>query len=131
LVKQQLNIKPESPKWDLCQDDIQYTPQQNATYWIYPKLVNRYKILKYSGDADGAVPTLGTQNWIADMGWPVTEKWRPYYITNMYGQQVAGYIEKRGTFTFVTVHGAGHMAPQWKRQETYHAIFNWINDQPI
>ena len=131
LVKQQLNIKPESPKWDLCQDDIHYTPQQNATYWIYPKLVNRYKILKYSGDADGAVPTLGTQNWIADMGWPVTEKWRPYYITNMYGQQVAGYIEKRGTFTFVTVHGAGHMAPQWKRQETYHAIFNWINDQPI
>jgi len=41
-------------------DDIDYTPLQNATYWIYPMLINRYKILKYSGDADGAVPTLGT-----------------------------------------------------------------------
>jgi carboxypeptidase C (cathepsin A) len=90
-------------------------------------------MLKYSGDADGSVPTFGTQNWIAnDLGWTVVEKWRPYYITNMYGQQVAGYLERReGGFTFVTIHGAGHMAPQWKRQETYHAVFNWINDTPI
>jgi hypothetical protein len=73
-------------------------------------------MLKYSGDADGAVPTLGTQAWIADLGWTITEKWRPYYITNMYGQQVAGYTEAReGGFRLATIHGAGHIAPQWKR----------------
>ena len=85
LVRQQLNIKAQSAKWDLCSDTLVYQPDQNATQWIYPILKGRYKMLKYSGDADGAVPTLGTQNWIADLNWNIVEKWRPYYITNMYG----------------------------------------------
>ena len=81
-------------------------------------------MLHYSGDTDGAVPTLGTQNWIATLGWKVTESWRAYEL----GGQVAGYLEGyEGDFTFATVHGAGHMAPQFKRPETYHLIFNWIN----
>lgn len=89
-------------------------------------------MLKYSGDTDGAVPTYGTQGWLNDLGWDILEQWRPYYITNMYGKQVAGYVEKYANgLTFVTVHGAGHMAPQWKRQETYHAVFNWINNQAL
>ena len=33
--------------------------------------------------------------------------------------------------TFVTIHGAGHMAAEDKRGATYHAIFNFIKDQPI
>jgi len=37
-------------------------------------------MLHYSGDSDGAVPTLGTQRWIASMGWNTTEEWRPYYV---------------------------------------------------
>jgi len=50
----------------------------------------------------------------------------------MYGQQVAGYVEVReGGFTFATVHGSGHMAPQFKPQQTYHAIFNFINNVPL
>jgi hypothetical protein len=45
---------------------------------------------------------------------------------------VAGYVERYdGGLTFATVHGAGHMAPQWKRQETYHAVFNFINNIPL
>jgi serine carboxypeptidase-like clade 1 len=85
-------------------------------------------MLHYSGDTDGAVPTLGTQGWIATLNWPVTESWRAYTIDN----QVAGYLESyEGNFTFATVHGAGHMAPQFKRAETYHLIFNWVNQTPI
>jgi len=39
----------------------------------------------------------------------VSEQWRPYF----YDSQVAGYLEayENGTFTFGSVHGAGHMAP--------------------
>lgn len=46
----------------------------------------------------------------------------------MVNGQVGGYVEARNNFTFGTVHGAGHMAPQFKRPETYHLIFNWIKD---
>ncbi len=103
----------------------------NASQWIYPLLKGKYKILKYSGDTDGAVATYGTQQWINELNWEIKEAWRPYYIQNMYGTQVAGYVEVRDGLTFVTVHGAGHMAPQFKRQPTYHAIFNFINNQPL
>ena len=132
-VMTQLHVDPAAPVWDLCvdSDKFPYTGSQNATEWIYPLLKGKYRILKYSGDADGAVPTYGTQQWINELGWTVTEAWRPYYITNMYGQQVAGYVEVRDGLTFATIHGAGHMAPQFKRQPTYHAIFNFINGVPL
>jgi len=85
-------------------------------------------MLHFSGDTDGAVPTLGTQGWIATLNWPVTEAWRPYLVNG----QVAGYLEAyHGGFTFASVHGAGHMAPQFKPPETYHLIKNWINETAI
>lgn len=49
----------------------------------------------------------------------------------MLDSQVAGYIEERDGLTFATIHGVGHMAPQWKRPETYHLIFNWIQQKDI
>lgn len=30
---------------------------------------------------------------------------------------------------FVTVHGAGHMAPQWKRKEVTGMITSWLHDE--
>jgi Serine carboxypeptidase len=131
VVKSQLNIDPAANSWDFCAN-INYTPAQNATQWIYPILKDKYKMLKYSGDADGAVPTYGTQAWINDLNWDIIEPWRPYYITNMYGQQVGGYVERRsGNLWFVSIHGAGHQAPQYRPQVSYHAIMNFINDLPL
>jgi len=45
--------------------------------------------------------------------------------------QVGGYIEEYGLFTLATVHGAGHMVPQFKRGPAYYLIFNWINQKAI
>jgi serine carboxypeptidase-like clade 1 len=85
-------------------------------------------MLHYSGDADGAVPTLGTQKWLATMPWNITETWRPYFVNG----QVGGYLEAYDSgLTFGTVHGAGHMTPQYRPAESYHLIFNWINQTPI
>jgi len=44
---------------------------------------------------------------------------------------VAGFVTVRDGLTFGTIHGCGHMAPQWKRAETYHLIFNWIKEELI
>jgi hypothetical protein len=32
-------------------------------------------MLHYSGDTDGAVPTLGTKNWIKKIGFPLVKAW--------------------------------------------------------
>jgi len=37
-------------------------------------------MLHFSGDVDGAVPTIGTQNWIADMDWDVASEWTQYLV---------------------------------------------------
>lgn len=47
-------------------------------------------MLKYSGDMDGCVPTIGTLNWINAMNRTVIEPYRPWYT----GDQVAGYLEE-------------------------------------
>lgn len=82
----------------------------------------------YSGTTDGAVPTRGTKQWISETGLTITEEWRPYFFNG----QLAGHLERREKdFTFATVHGTGHMAPQWKRGETYHMIFGWLFNRTI
>lgn len=85
-------------------------------------------MLHYSGDVDGSVPTLGTINWIQALNLTVTDEWRPFY----YDDQVAGYTESYDTgLTFASVHGAGHMAPQYKPEQTFYLIFNWITNSPF
>jgi serine carboxypeptidase-like clade 1 len=85
-------------------------------------------MLFYSGDVDGAVPTIGSQKWISTLGWENTDLWHPYIVND----QVAGYLEAYdGNLTFATIHGAGHMAPQFKREETYYLIFNWLYKRDI
>ena len=89
-------------------------------------------MLKFSGDTDGAVPLLGTRNWINSMNREILEEWRPYYVDAGNNQQkLAGYIEEYYGLTLGTVHGAGHMCPQFKPAETYHLIFNWLKQEKI
>jgi carboxypeptidase C (cathepsin A) len=129
-VRAALHIPDEVQAWDLCnmKISIEYHRGAQGSQWIYEALQGKYRMLHFSGDTDGAVPTLGTQGWIATLGWDVTEAWRPYTVDS----QVAGYLESyAGEFTFATVHGAGHMAPQFKPPQTYHLIENWVNQTAI
>lgn len=117
--------------WDLCRDrgqgGFEYTRGQAASEWIYKLLKDKYRILHYSGDTDGAVPTLGTVRWLAGLDWPITTPWTYFTVDG----QLGGYYEDRGKFTFMTIHGAGHMAPQFKRPETYYGVFNWLFERPL
>lgn len=128
-VREALHIPADVQDWTLCTTKItlEYHRGQGSQ-WVYEALQGKYKMLHFSGDTDGAVPTLGTEGWINSLNWAVEEKWRTYLVDG----QVAGYLEAyEGGFTFATVHGAGHMAPQFKPPQTYHLIKNWINDTAI
>lgn len=114
--------------WDLCTEDVNYIIQPKGSQWIYEELQGKIRMLHYSGDIDGSVPTMGTLNWINTLGWDVTEAWRPYHLEG----QIAGYVESYdGGLTFGSVHGAGHMAPQFKPYETYHLVMNWFHERDI
>ena len=130
-VKAQLNIPAEAPMWDLCNAAINenYDRSPLGSIDVYINLKGKYKMLKYSGDTDMAVPTYGTKWWIDNLNWPITRPWGSFMVDG----QVGGYVEQResDTFIFATIHGAGHMAPQWRRGPTYHVITNFINNGKI
>ena len=114
-VRELLHVPSSIGDWAMCNYTYNYTASKKASQWIWEEMKasgKEYKLLKYSGDTDGAVPTLGSEKWINELNWPILEKYRPYYLADGH---LGGYVEKRDGLTFATVHGAGHMVPQFKR----------------
>jgi len=82
-----LNIPTTVHAWEMCTnrssvDKGTYVLQPEASYWIYPILAaNGIRILHYSGDTDGAVPTIGTKRWIDLLKTPVKTggHWRAWF----------------------------------------------------
>eukprot|EP00343_Euplotes_focardii_P006726 CAMPEP_0205821030 /NCGR_PEP_ID=MMETSP0206-20130828/4631_1 /ASSEMBLY_ACC=CAM_ASM_000279 /TAXON_ID=36767 /ORGANISM="Euplotes focardii, Strain TN1" /LENGTH=452 /DNA_ID=CAMNT_0053116205 /DNA_START=42 /DNA_END=1400 /DNA_ORIENTATION=+ len=126
-VRDALHIRDEIHTYEACAGgDFQYHLQKEGSHWIYPLLkANNYKILKFSGDTDGAVPTYGSEQWIRDLNWPVTQEWTPWIVDG----QVAGYNKQYEGLNFTTIHGVGHMAPQWKRKEVTQMITGFIHGE--
>lgn len=73
----------------------------------------------FSGDTDGAVPFTGTQKWLPKLNMAITEPYRKWVVN----EQTAGYVQSYESMVFATVMGAGHMAPQWKREQSF-ILFN-------
>lgn len=74
-VRTAMHIPDYVQAWDLCKSGMVYESGKKASQWIYEDLQGKYKMLHYSGDTDGAVPTVGTQGWIATLGWDKTSEW--------------------------------------------------------
>ncbi len=133
-VRRALNIPDQVQGWSMCSDQIgnDYHMQTEASLWIYKILLQYpYKVLFYSGDTDGAIPTAGTRKWIEDLSLPVANKWRAWNIDGQVSGYLINYQGEVGTFDFATVHGVGHMAPQWKRKEVTTLFTNWVHNEPI
>ena len=87
-VRYALNIPPEAPKWEACVSrnteisTIKYIIDEAGSFWIYPILKNKIRILFFSGDTDGAVTTTGSKRWIKELNWDVVESWRPWFYDN-------------------------------------------------
>ena len=71
-VRKAMNIPTDLPGWTVCTNRVDYHPEQEASKWIYKVLRHKLKILFYSGDTDGALPTYGTKMWIQSLEWPRT-----------------------------------------------------------
>ncbi len=63
----------------MCYDYIDYSENPIGSEFVWRNLKNQYRMLKYSGDMDGCVPTIGTLNWINALGRDVLEDWRAWF----------------------------------------------------
>lgn len=129
-VREALHIPPRAPDhWDLCRSlpEFNYTEGSFGTEFVYRTFAGKpdYRILKFSGDTDGSVPTLGTFQWISGLNQKIVKPWQQFHL----GKEVAGYFEEYEGLTLMTVHGAGHMVPQFKPAESYEGIFKWLKKE--
>ena len=119
--------------------DFHFSTGLNYTFTKYSllddykqKLLPNFRVWQYSGDADPCVPYVGTQRWIAELGYNATEPWRPWRVAGQ-GGGVAGYVEKYGIndFSFVTIRDAGHMSPRYKPAATLHMFKQFLANKPL
>mmetsp|Transcript_13047 Transcript_13047/g.25294 ORF Transcript_13047/g.25294 Transcript_13047/m.25294 type:complete len:484 (+) Transcript_13047:51-1502(+) len=100
---------------------------------LYKKLIQKYRMLIYSGDTDGCVPEWGTEEWVRELGFPVKKDWRPWKSQheNTTVQQRAGYAIDYDVndFKLVTVQGAGHMIPTFKPHFALTMITKFLNNE--
>jgi len=121
LVEKYLNLKSvqsaiaaNPTKWTTCSHKIIYAPSGKnmiPLYANFPKLKPGVEILVYSGDVDVAtVPFPRTQQCLATLKDTQTKTWGPWYVNGA----TAGYWEQFSTFTYATIKGAGHEAPEYQ-----------------
>lgn len=127
-VRAALNIPQSVQAWEGCttNDNFSYSFSVEASLWIYTILrPYGYKLMHYSGDTDGVVPTIGTRRWIQSLNWEVTNDWQPWLTDG----QISGYLIEYDNFVFTTVHGVGHMAPQWKKKDVQNMIIKFVHGE--
>lgn len=116
-VQTALHVK-EGTVWADCSRSIRYKQSDGLADMtpIYKYLIDGgfgLNILVYSGDDDDVCATVGTQEWIWDLGYEAAKpQWDAYKVEG----QVGGYITKwkNTKLAFATVHGAGHEVPTYK-----------------
>lgn len=126
-VRAILHVSEKKGKFPPCVN-FDYEMLEKATFWIYPILKESgYRILKYSGDTDGSVPTLGTEKWIEKLNWKIKTQHQPLIMHD----RVVGYLEERDGLDFFIFHGVGHLVPLWAREESQFVLYKFFNEERI
>ena len=83
---------------------------------LYSELIKKHQILIYSGDTDGCVPYVGTEQWTRGLNFTVTNDWHQWLAKpdTEHALHKAGYAVTFDKFQFITINGAGHMVPQFQ-----------------
>lgn len=74
-VREALHIPHTIQAWHGCAGTVHFNYQclEEGSFWIYPILKNKIRMLIVSGDTDGAVPYIGTIKWISELKWKKSE----------------------------------------------------------
>ncbi|CAJ0959782.1 unnamed protein product, partial [Mesorhabditis belari] len=129
-VRRALNVPFNLPKWDICSDQVtkiyqkQYT---DMTPFIKKVIDANVRVLLYYGDTDMACNFMMGQQFVYGLGLKRTLGKTPW----KFDRQIAGFKSLFNGLTFLTVRGAGHMAPQWRAPQMYYAIQQFLLNHPI
>jgi len=89
-----------------------YTRTQPSLLPYYPKWVQKYRVIAYSGQFDACVPYVDTEEWTYALGLPEHKTYHPWDATINGIKQPAGHAASwaMGNFSYVTHTSAGHVS---------------------
>ncbi len=104
---------------------------------LHRQMVAQYapRVLVYNGDVDPGCNYLWAEASVAKFGAPLAPdgEWHPWlYTSSLVGEQLGGFVtEYAGGVNFATVHGAGHMSPQWRPEAVFNMLDRFLKSQPL
>ncbi|XP_022741662.1 serine carboxypeptidase-like 17 [Durio zibethinus] len=129
-VQKALHIRKGTVReWVRCNNSLLYDKDvENAVGYHLFLNTKGYRALIYSGDHDSGVPYVGTETWIKSLNFSIVDDWRPWFVDG----QVAGYSrEYENNFTFATIKGGGHTAPEFNPKECFGMFKRWISPERL
>eukprot|EP01012_Entosiphon_sulcatum_P013216 TRINITY_DN1848_c0_g1_i1.p1 TRINITY_DN1848_c0_g1~~TRINITY_DN1848_c0_g1_i1.p1 ORF type:complete len:449 (-),score=58.50 TRINITY_DN1848_c0_g1_i1:1106-2452(-) len=127
-VKQAIHA-PSSVVWTECSNTVQYNMSDLNTPMepIYQYLIKSRPDLRIwilSGDNDSVCGTLGTQSWIRNLGFVVSQEWKAWKLNG----QVSGWtLQFYEGLILTTVHTAGHEVPAFQPERALHVFHSYLS----
>jgi len=126
-IKNKLHVLTSITWNDCAQINYYISPEGSIPDYQYLLSRKLYEILIYSGDTDGVVPITDTLANLATLNLPIITPWTSYLV----GGQNGGFYQIYNGLSLVTVRGAGHMVPQWRRQAAFYMFSQFLNGGPF
>eukprot|EP01063_Lacrimia_lanifica_P035052 TRINITY_DN6599_c0_g2_i1.p1 TRINITY_DN6599_c0_g2~~TRINITY_DN6599_c0_g2_i1.p1 ORF type:complete len:460 (+),score=166.85 TRINITY_DN6599_c0_g2_i1:68-1447(+) len=134
-VRRALHVDASPNAWQICSDTVDYIEDgvYSSMVPLYQAMSPHWRVLVYNGDVDPGCSYVMNEACVTSVGKPVKEEWREWHYDDAaFGRQVAGYAtEYEGDLWFVTIHGAGHMSPQWKPAQAYTMLSRFLARTPF
>ena len=92
------------------------------------------RVLVYNGDVDPGCNFLWAEASVAKFGKPISDDWHAWVYggESIVGEQLGGFVtDYEGGVHFATVHGAGHMSPQWRPEAVFNMLVRFLAGKPI
>lgn len=133
LVQKAIHVQMDGNRnWTVCNLTIRenYKTIYLSPIQLYKQLLPKYSVLIYNGDGDMICNFLGAQWAIQLLNIPLLDEYQPWRIRKQNGLQIAGFIARYAmNIYFVTIKGAGHMAPESQPHAAYMMMKNYLDEK--
>lgn len=101
----------------------------------FTALLEKYKVLLYSGQLDVIIPYTFTENFIDSLNWSgaraLADAPRQIWRAPGGGGDIYGYVRQVANFTEVMVRNGGHILPYDQPEASYDMITRFIDGKPF
>ena len=119
----------ESCNFDINRNFLFQGDWMQPFHRLVPDIIDQIPVLIYAGDADYICNWLGNHAWTEALEWPGQKEFNDVQLEDLKLGGVGdktGQVKSHGNFTFMRVHGAGHMVPLDQPEASLDFLNRWI-----